>query len=197
MYDRVIIILSKGYFPILLLPPSKVNGILGEVKKELKITNKSYDFVLSHLYLYYDMRLVMFGIDENRNLIIQLPVFVQPYTQKQLILYQIETVPIQIVDQNEQAKSYTQLKITKPYNALNSEVCISLCSQELSTCKRIGSEYYCEELFVVKSKSKYSCASTIYFNLDVNIIKENCNFDFYLIKQTSSHCFLMAGMKSF
>ena len=36
------------------------------------------------------MRLVTFGIDENRNLIIQFPVFVQPYMQKQLILYQIK-----------------------------------------------------------------------------------------------------------
>ena len=29
--------------------------------------------------------------------------------------------------------------------------------QELKICKRIGYEFYCEELFVVKHKSKYSC----------------------------------------
>ena len=55
-------------------------------------------------------------------------------------------------------------------------------TQELTTCKRISYEYYCEEFFIVKSKSKYSCANAIYFNLDVNIIKENCNFDFYFNK---------------
>ena len=42
------------------------------------------------------MKLVMFGIDEERNLIIQFPVFVQPYTQKRLVMYQIETVPVPI-----------------------------------------------------------------------------------------------------
>ena len=59
--------------------------------------------VLSHFYLYYDMKSVTFGIDEERDLIIQFPVFVQPYAQKLLILYQIETVPVLIIDQNEQA----------------------------------------------------------------------------------------------
>ena len=52
-------------------------------------------------------------------------------------------------------------------------------SQELSTCKKIVYEYYCKELFVVKGKTRYSCASAIYFNLGPEIIKENCEFDFY------------------
>ena len=34
----------------------------------------------------------MFGIDQDKNLIIQFPVFVAPYTQARLTLYQIETV---------------------------------------------------------------------------------------------------------
>ena len=51
--------------------------------------------------------------------------------------------------------------------------------QELNTCKRKGYEYFCEELFVVKSKNRYSCASAIYFNLESEIIKEICEFNFY------------------
>ena len=97
------------------------------------------------------------------NLIVQFPVFVQPYTQKRLIKYQIETVPVPILDKKEQAHSYTELKIEKPYIALNEETYIMLQTQELKMCKKIGYEYYCEELFVVKSKTRYSCASTIYF----------------------------------
>ena len=103
----------------------------------------------------------------------------QPYTQKPLVLYQLETVPIPILDQNVKAHSYTHLQIRKPYIALNSETFISLRQQELWTCKRIGYKLYCEELFVVKHKTSYSCESAIYFNLDTDIIKENCNFKFY------------------
>ena len=54
--------------------------------------------------------------------------------------------------------------------------------QELRSCKRIGYEFYCEEPFIVKHKSSYSCESAIYFNLSTDIIKNNCNFDFYFNK---------------
>ena len=74
------------------------------------------------------------------------------------------------------------MKIDKPYIALNEETYISLHPQQLNTCKRIGYEYFCEELFVVKSKNRYSCASTIYFNLGSEIIKESCEFNFYFNK---------------
>ena len=125
------------------------------------------------------MKLVTFGIDEKRNLIVQFPVFGQPFTQKRLVMYQIETVPVPILERNEQAQSYTQLKTSKPYIALNTETYITLHSHELGTCRKIGYEYYCKEHFVVKNKTRYSCASAIYFNLGPEIIKANCEFDFY------------------
>ena len=65
----------------------------------------------------------------------------------------METVPVPIVDKNKQNQSYTYLKIKKPYLALNSETYVSLRTQELATCKRIGYEFYCEELLVVKNKT--------------------------------------------
>ena len=78
--------------------------------------------------------------------------------------------------------SYTHLPVEKPYIALNSETYISLRQQELRICKRIGYEFYCKELFVVKCKTRYRCESAIYFNLGIGIIKENCNFRFYYNK---------------
>ena len=63
------------------------------------------------------MKLVTFGIDRKRNLIIQFPIFMQPYTQQPLILYQLEMVPVPIVDKNTKADSYTQLQVKKPYLA--------------------------------------------------------------------------------
>ena len=94
------------------------------------------------------MQLVTSGIDKDKNLIIQFPVFIQPYTQQPLILYQKETVPVPIIDQNTQAQSYMHFQVNKPYIALNSENYISIRQQELRTCKRIGYEFYCEKLFV-------------------------------------------------
>ena len=86
------------------------------------------------------------------------------------------------LNKNTKAQSYTCLQIRKPYITLNSETYISLRQQELRSCERIGYEFYCEELFIVKHKSSYSCESAIYFYLTTDIIKNNCNFDFYFNK---------------
>ena len=75
LYPRAIRVLSKGYLPISLLPPSKQEKILNEVRIAIAKSNKDYDLVLTRLYLYYDMKLVTFGIDNRRNLIVQFPVF--------------------------------------------------------------------------------------------------------------------------
>ena len=180
IYSKAIRILSKGYLSIILLPPSKLERISSEVRVTIATTNKDYGLVLTRLHLYHDMKLVTFKIDNKRNLIVQIPIIVQPYTQERLIAYQIETVPIPILDENDQVQSCTQLRIDKPYIALNTETYITLHTQELTMCKKIGYKYYCEELYVVKGKTRYSCASAIYFNLVSEIIKENCKFDFYV-----------------
>ena len=195
LYSKAIRVLSKGYLPISLLPPSKLEKILKEVRVAIAKSNKDQDLVLTRLYLYYDMKLVTFGIDNQRNLIVQFPIFVQLYTQKRLIMYQIETVLVPILDENEQAHSYTELKIEKPYIALNEEMYITLCTQELKMCKKIGYEYYCKELFVVKSKTRYSCTSAIYFNLESDVIKSNCEFQYYYNKTDIKPTILDGGFQ--
>ena len=181
-YVSAIRILPKAYLPNTLITPKKLHEILPEVRKSLLITNPDYTLVLDRLHLYYDMQLVTFGIDSNMNLVIQFPIFIQPYMQKPLILLQLETVPVTVLDQNIKAQSYTHLRIKKPYIALNLETYISLRQQELRSFKKIGYEFYCKELFIVKHKSSYSCESAIYFNLTTDIIKDSCDFDFYFNK---------------
>ena len=94
-------------------------------------------------------------------------------------------VPVPIIDFNKQAHSYTCVQIDWPYIALNSETYIPLRHQELRTCKNIGYKFYCEELFIAKHKSKYSCESVIYFNLGSEVIKENCNAFAYYFNKTN------------
>ena len=78
-----------------------------------------------------------------------------------------------------QAHSYTHLQVDRPYTPLDSEMYITIRQQELRMCKRTGYEFYCKEFFIVKHKSKFSYEIAINFDLDPEIIKENCEFDFY------------------
>ena len=53
---------------------------------------------------------------------------------------------------------------------------------ELIMCKSIRYTYYCEELFVVKHKSKHSCVSTTFYDLGPKMVTKNCHFDYYFNK---------------
>ena len=192
-YSQAIRVLSKGYLPITLLSPSKLNIILQKGRETVQKENKDYDILIKRLYLYYNMKLVTFGIDNKRNVIVQFPVFVHPLNQQHLTLYQLETVPVPIIDRNKNAQSYTHLQVTKPYIALNSETYISLRIQELETCKKIGYEFYYEELFVVKHRSQHNCESAIYFDSNTEIIKENCEFQYFYNKTDVKPAILDGG----
>ena len=62
-------------------------------------------------------------------------------------------------------------------------------------CKKIGYEYYCKQLFVVKSKTRYSSTSTIYFNLESDVIKANCEFLYYYNKTDIKPTILDGGFQ--
>ena len=108
-YVSAIRVLMNGYLPTTLITPSKLLEILAEVKKMLQHTNPDYALVLERTHLYYNMQLVIFGIDRDMNLVIQFPIFIQPFTRNPLILYQLETVPVPILDTNTEAQSHTHL----------------------------------------------------------------------------------------
>ena len=78
---------------------------------------------------------------------------------------------------------------------------ITLHTQELKMCKKIGYEYYCKELFVIKGKTRYSCTSTIYFNLESDVIKANCEFQYYYnktdIKPTGGFHIILANSPNY
>ena len=119
----------KGYLPSTLITPSKLQGILAEVKKSLQHTNPDYALVLERLHLYYDMQLVTFGINRDMNLVIQFLVFIQPYIQKPLILYQLETVTVPILDTNTESPILhpPACQQTLPYVDVGFSFCLFQC----------------------------------------------------------------------
>ena len=131
LYVAAIRVLAKGYLPTTLITPSKLLEILAEVKKSLQHINPDYTLALERMHLSYDLQLVTFGIDRDMNLIIQFLVLIQPFIQKPLILYQLETVPVLILDTNTEAQSHTHLQVSKQYLVLNTETYISLTHHEL------------------------------------------------------------------
>ena len=70
MYAEAVRVLAKGYLPISPVTPLKLKEILDVVKTTIRKMNPDYDIVINRLHLYYDMKLVTFGIERDKNLII-------------------------------------------------------------------------------------------------------------------------------
>ena len=63
LYAKAVRILAKDILPILLITLLKLQEILNSVKETLTKTNPDYDIIIKRLHLYYNMKVVTFGID--------------------------------------------------------------------------------------------------------------------------------------
>ena len=172
-------ILSTGHLPPLLFPPTVLDNITTNAIDLVCKSHPDYVLAIDHITEYYDMKLATFGVDTDGNMIVAFPVFVKDHTSKPKTLYEIETVKVPIPDHNKAADSYSEVKYSKPYLAINDDYYIQLQIQELRMCKQIRHTYYCEELFLIKHKSKHSCESAIFYNLTSSVVYSVCEFDYY------------------
>ena len=114
-------ILSTGHLPPLLFPPTVLNNITTNAINLVCKSHPDYVLAIDHITEYYDMKLATFGVDADGNMIIAFPVFVKDHTSEPKTLYEIETVKVPIPDLNKAADSYSEVKYSKPYLAINDD----------------------------------------------------------------------------
>ena len=176
---RGITVLSQGRLPQEFFSDSRLKKILSEVQEMVQKGHPNYALAAEHISHYRDMKLVTFAVDQQtHSLIVTFPVFIQDYQRPPLSLFEIETVPVPIPDENEKADSYSQVQIEKPYIAVGTEYYIQLRMTEMIMCRSIRFTYYCEELFVVKHKSAHGCVSTIFYDMGPKRVTESCEFKY-------------------
>ena len=175
-----IAIVTQGRLPRALISDNQLREILGKVNTMVKRNYPDYVLAAKHISHYRDMKMVTFAVDQQAlSLIVTFPAFIKNYKQPPLSLYEVETVPVPIIDKNVKANSYSQVRIEKSYIAAGADYYVQLRISELLMCKSIRHKYYCEELFVIKHKSRHSCVSAIFYNLSPATITKNCKFDYY------------------
>ena len=166
-----IAILSQRRLPRSLFPDQRIEGILAQVDKMVRLRYPDYELAANHISHYRDMELVTFSVDRiTHSLVVTCPVFIKDYKQPPL----------------------SQVRIQKDYIAAGMDYYIQIRMTKMLMCKSIGYIYYCEELFVVKHKSKHSCASAIFYELGPSQVIKNCKFD-YLYNETVPPVILDGG----
>ena len=107
-----IAILSQRRLPRSLFPDQRIEGILAQVAKMVRMRYPDYELAANHISHCRDMELVTFSVDRiTHSLIVTFPVFIKDYKQPPLSLFEIETVPVPVPDRNRQADSYSQVRI--------------------------------------------------------------------------------------
>ena len=172
-------ILSTGHLPPLLFPPTVLQNITANTIEMVCKSHPDYDLAIEHITEYYDMKLATFDLDSDDSMVVAFLVFVKDHTSEPKTLYEIEMVKVPIPDKNEEADSYSEVRYSRPYLAINDDYYIQLRIQELHICKKIRHIYYCEELFLIKHKSKHSCESAIFYNLTADVVYSVCQFDYF------------------
>ena len=175
-----IAIVTQGRLPRALISDNQLREILGKMDAIVKRNYPDYVLAATHISHYRDMKMVAFAVDQQtHSLIVTFPAFIKNYKQPPLSLYEVETVPVPIIDKNVKANSYSQVRIEKSYIAAGIDYYIQLRISGLLMCKSIRHIYYCVDLFVIKHKSRCSCVSASFYNLGPATITKNCKFDYY------------------
>ena len=87
---------------------NQLREILGRVDAMVK---RNYPDYVSHCR---DMKMVKFAVDQQtHSLTVTFPAFIKNYKQPPLSLYEVETVPVPIIEKNVKANSYSQVRIEK------------------------------------------------------------------------------------
>ena len=179
LYLRAVGTLTRGYLPPELFPPSRLQPIISKALTTIKSKHPHYVPSLDSLSDYYDMPLVTFCLDLDNTFVISFPILVQPRATVPLTLFEIETVKVPINDTNTSLSSYTEVVVPKPYIAATSLHYIQLRLPELRMCKHVAYFYFCEEVFLLKSRYHHTCTSTLLYNMSHNTIMDKCQFNLY------------------
>jgi len=170
---------ASGTLSPKLVQPTELKRLIDESMRQIADTHPNYRPVLEQLNQYYELKITsMFYDTGTKDIIVTIPIYIAPYHNEPLNLLEVETVHVPINDQNEHANSYTKVRVEKSYIAVNAEHYIQLTDAELSSCTYISKQWYCEERFMVKHKSQFSCESAIYYDLPDEQVKSLCVFDY-------------------
>ena len=112
------------------------------------------------------------------------PLFVKHYTQQALSLYNLRTVPVPYhinarLSENMEPSSYTWLHHKHQLLAMSYSTYVPLDIANIHNCSHFGNTYFCEQVFLTQHSTKHTCESAIYYESDIDMIKQLCNFTYY------------------
>ena len=131
-------ILSTRHLPPELFPPTVLQNVTANAIEMVHKTHPDYALAIRHTTEYYDMKLAMFGLDSDGSMVVTFPVFIKDHASEPKTLSEIEMVKVPIPNKNTEADSYSEVKYSKPYLAINEDYYIQLRIRSCKCANRLG-----------------------------------------------------------
>ena len=167
-----------------LVTNEKMREMLDHVKQELSENYPNFEVVSDNEQDYYQMPLVSAVYTQNM-IVLQIPIYIKPITQKPLLMYKIKTIPVpyhineKMIDSTESNYTYTEIIDTAEMIAMSDETYVDVKLDDLDQCIKISTVYFCERLMLIKHRSQHTCESAIYHNEAPQVVKEKCVIRYY------------------
>ena len=167
-----------------LITNEKLTEMLDHVKGQLSEHYPNFEIVTDNEQDYYQMPLISATYVQNM-IVLQIPIYIKPITQKPLLMYKIKTIPVpyhineKMIDSTELNYTYTEIINTAEMIAMSDETYVDVKIDDLDQCIKISTVYFCERLMLIKHRSQHTCESAIYHNEAPEIVKEKCVIRYY------------------
>ena len=171
--------LGTGQLTFHVLDPHELDRFLSAIRRTLRKERSPFELAFNYTYQFYAEPMVMFT-NTHDQLLVNVSILLRLATQKPLNLYSINTVPMPFdTDTLDWINNeYTYINNLYLYMALNEHNYIPLTEPQLRMCSKMGSTYYCQDLYVLCQRTQHMCKSAIYYKMDAHMITHHCQAKF-------------------
>ena len=183
-YVKAIELVGMNRLSADLITNEKLGEMLDHVKGQLSEHYPNFEIVTDNEQDYYQMPLISVTYVQNM-IVLQIPIYIKPITQKPFLMYKIKTIPVpyhineKMIDSTESNYTYTEIIDTAEMIAMSDETYVDVKIDDLDQCIKISTVYFCERLMLIKHRSQHTCESAIYHNQEPEIVKEKCVIRYY------------------
>ena len=177
-------LLSQGHLSHTLIAPSLLLDMIVSVKSELLTNYPGYELVTDSVDEVYDLPVHKYERMHGM-LIVYVPLYVKPSLQEPLNLFQVESIPVpyhlnpEMITVDENVNAYTYVPLTSNLLGMSTDTYIAIDEKQLANCVKFRQIHLCAKTFLIKHHSEHTCESAIYHRVDISIIKEKCNIQYF------------------
>ncbi len=172
--------LNEGKIPLSLVSYAQLQLLLDHTADVIADRFPEYELSFNELHYYYQQRDIIFTVKDGM-LVLQIPLNIKKRNQGIFNLFVAVSVHMP-AGHSDGRESFTKLNIENRYIATadNTDNFIQLNDQQIQSCNRYGSLFLCQNTLLQIHKTRHTCLSAIFFNSSHNLIRDLCDFQFYL-----------------